>query len=158
MRLANGMVTTKYTKLICQENSFLMLGYHQIQSFLKSLIETAVKQSPFAIQQFANPNVLLALDLIRHKGGQATVKQLAQEIGLSTRQLERLFRKYVRASPKTCCKLVHLQYVLQLLETENPSSLAHIAHTCGYTDQAHLANEFRRTMGTSIKHYLQQFP
>ncbi|MEM7111366.1 MAG: helix-turn-helix domain-containing protein [Chloroflexota bacterium] len=119
-----------------------------------ALLETAVQQSPFATQHFANPDVLQALDLIEQTQGQATVKQISTEVGVSRRQLERLFLKDVGASPKTFSKIIRFQHVLQLLATDDTLPLAQIALQCGFADQAHLANEFRQTIGVPISSYL----
>ncbi len=79
----------------------------------------------------------------RSSGGRASVAELACAVGLSTRQLERVFRERVGLGPKTFARLVRFQRALALLRRPSPT-LAAIAACCGYFDQAHLVRDFRQ--------------
>ena len=120
----------------------------------KHQIETAIRQKHPDTDCFLNHNVLLAVRKANKFYGNISIKALAVSVGVSQRQLERLFLKHTGLSPKTFCTTLRMQRVLKLLRSNQWASLANLALVCGYTDQAHLANEFRRTTGTSILAYL----
>ncbi|NVB84515.1 MAG: AraC family transcriptional regulator [Kofleriaceae bacterium] len=76
----------------------------------------------------------------------ASVASVASGLGLSTRQMLRLFRDRVGVSPKECAALLRLTRALALLDTQD---LAQVAVTAGYYDQAHMNLEFRSRLGMS---------
>jgi len=120
----------------------------------KQLIETAMRQKFPDMNSFLNHNVLVAMDEANKVHGNISIKKLAICTGVSQRQLERLFLKHTGLSPKTFCTTLRMRRVLDLLRNSQRTSLARLALACGYADQAHLANEFRRVMGTSISAYM----
>ena len=75
--------------------------------------------------------------------------QLAQTAGLSLRQLQRLFRDYVGASPKWVIRRNRLQEAALRIERGDSMSLAALAADLGYADQAHLARDFKSVVGKS---------
>ncbi|KAA2242754.1 AraC family transcriptional regulator [Chitinophaga agrisoli] len=85
-------------------------------------------------------------------GGQASVETLAEEMHVSNRTLERIFKKNVGISPKEFLRIVRFQEVLRRLRSAtdkngSPESLLRIAYELGYYDHAHLTNEFKKYAG-----------
>ncbi len=78
-----------------------------------------------------------------------TVERLAEVSGLGPRSLERLFREHVGASPKWVIRRNRLQEAALRLERADHTTLAALAAELGYTDQAHLARDFRSAVGRS---------
>lgn len=78
-----------------------------------------------------------------------SVEDLSAKGGLSVRPLQRLFRRYVGASPKWVIRRARLQEVALRIEGGEVVSLARLAGELGYTDQAHLARDFKRAVGKS---------
>jgi transcriptional regulator GlxA family with amidase domain len=78
-----------------------------------------------------------------------SVSDLAAEFALSPRTLQRLFADHVGTSPKQVLQRFRRQQTADLLTYENDVSLARIAAEMGYFDQAHLARDFRTTLGRS---------
>ncbi|MBK6514545.1 MAG: helix-turn-helix transcriptional regulator [Polyangiaceae bacterium] len=78
-----------------------------------------------------------------------TVEQLATESGLGIRELQRLFRDYVGASPKWTLRRFRLQEVALRIERGEAPNLARLAADLGYVDQAHLARDFKAAVGKS---------
>jgi AraC-like DNA-binding protein len=68
------------------------------------------------------------------------IGKLAAEVQLSERQLSRRFRATYGIAPKRFARVARLTSVLRLRQTGS-SWLDIVAH-CGYTDQAHLINDF----------------
>lgn len=67
---------------------------------------------------------------------------------LSPSQIRRLFRKYLRASPRQWLQRERL-ILAQSLITQSPAALAEIAETCGFCDVYHFSREFKRAVGIS---------
>lgn len=73
---------------------------------------------------------------------------IADEIGISTRQLERLFGKYLNASPKKYfleMRLERSRYLL--LQTE--MSIIDVAMACGFQSAGHFSRVFRINFGVT---------
>lgn len=82
---------------------------------------------------------------IEASAGAVGVDALARRCGVSSRQLERLFRDAVGLAPKTLARLARFQAALRRVEAGAP--MARAAAAAGYADQAHFAREFRRVAG-----------
>ena len=81
---------------------------------------------------------------------------VARHVGLSRRQLGRLFRERVGLSPKALVRLGRFQRVLGALEGGAGGSLAALAGRTGYFDQAHMSRDFRLFGGTTPGRYLRE--
>ncbi|KAA3647195.1 MAG: AraC family transcriptional regulator [Chloroflexi bacterium] len=129
---------------------------HDVQTWVEQsrLIEKSLRKQYPQQEHFLNHNILFAMDIAQECKGDISIYELAAIVGISRRQLERLFIRYTGVTPKAFCKTLRVQSVLDRLQQANSAPLAELAKDCGYTDQAHLANEFRQTMGTSISAYL----
>lgn len=79
---------------------------------------------------------------LRQTTGQASVQQLADEVQLSERQLERLCLKSLRLGPKAFARTVRIQAVLRSLIAQPDLNLSWVAAQFGYADQAHMGREF----------------
>lgn len=88
-------------------------------------------------------------------GGQVTVKELANEMCISNRTLERIFKKNVGIPPKDFLRIIRFQEVLKRLQnfqgknevSGEKESLLQVAFELGYYDHAHLTNEFKKYSG-----------
>jgi AraC-like DNA-binding protein len=78
-----------------------------------------------------------------------TVERLAKVAGVGPRALQRLFREHVGASPKWVIRRNRLQEVALRIERGDEPTLASLAAELGYTDQAHLARDFKSVVGKS---------
>ena len=78
-----------------------------------------------------------------------TVEALAAACGHSVRQLQRVFRQHVGATPKWVIRQHRLQQVALRLERGDDRTLADLAAALGYADQAHLARDFKAAVGKS---------
>jgi AraC-like DNA-binding protein len=85
----------------------------------------------------------------------SSVAGLADEIGLSERQLHRRCRAAFGYGPKTLDRVLRLQRFLALGRSAGrrasspPAGLAALAADAGYADQAHLTHDCRRLTGTT---------
>jgi AraC-like DNA-binding protein len=81
------------------------------------------------------------------------VEHLAAASGLAARGLQRLFRDHVGASPKSVIRRFRLQEAALRIERGEPPTLAALAADLGYTDQAHLARDFKSVVGRSPRDF-----
>ena len=84
--------------------------------------------------------------------GRLRVEALCEELGWSRKRLAARFRDEVGLPPKTVARLLRLERAIELAGLG--AAWAEVAYACGYYDQSHLANEFRRITGASPTQYL----
>ncbi len=93
--------------------------------------------------------VARAVALFRERlGEKITVAQVAREVGISVNQLERLFRKTLGEPPQHSLLRIRTERAGRLLR-ETHTSMAEIAQTCGFYDQAHFSRAFASAHGCS---------
>ena len=80
---------------------------------------------------------------IVESSGMIAVDDLADEAGLSSRQLERRFLSEVGVGPKVLSRILRFQQVFRAVDA-NEHAWPMIAVDCGYYDQAHLIRDFRQ--------------
>lgn len=68
--------------------------------------------------------------------------KLAEEVGMSTRQLERLFRRYLNRSPKRYYMEIRLQKARNLL-MQTEMSVINVALACGFASPSHFSKCYR---------------
>ena len=73
---------------------------------------------------------------------------LASDVGLSTRQLERLFRRYLERSPKRYYMELRLQKARNLL-MQTDMSVINVALACGFASPSHFSKCYRSHYGTT---------
>jgi AraC-like DNA-binding protein len=93
-----------------------------------------------------------ALKMIFETKGLVTVTEMANAVGLSERQLERLFKKHVGLSPKFYCRIIRFRSIFQLHEQGDPSWLD-LAYEAGYADQSHFIRNFKAFTGDDPTSY-----
>lgn len=77
-----------------------------------------------------------------------TVSDLVHRAGVSERQLQRIIRRYLGLTPKWLIQRRRLHEATDRLK-HGTASLADLANTLGYTDQAHFTRDFRKVTGYS---------
>ncbi len=73
---------------------------------------------------------------------------LAHEVGMSTRQLERLFRRYLNRSPKRYYMELRLQKARNLL-MQTDMSVINVALACGFASPSHFSKCYRAHYDTT---------
>lgn len=74
--------------------------------------------------------------------------EIAEMVGLSTRQLERLFAKYLNSSPKKYYLGLRLERARNLL-VQTELSLTEICMMCGFKAPSHFSKTYRKVFGVS---------
>jgi len=116
----------------------------------------SVRQRVFALEssllagspQSPQRDLLLeeAVRRVLMNAGRITVDALAQEMRVSTRELERRFRKKIGLGPKSFCRIVRFQDAFRQHGMAE-DAWATVALECGFYDQPHFIKEFKRITG-----------
>jgi AraC-like DNA-binding protein len=88
--------------------------------------------------------------------GIISIEDLASRACLSIKQYERTFMDYVGTPPKQFLRIVRFQYALYLKQTGYSQNLTMLACDCGYFDQAHMTNDFKKLSGFTPKQYFAE--
>lgn len=95
-----------------------------------------------------SPSLLqMAVGRMMRQQGNLRVDSLAMSLGVSRRNLERLFAMQLGFSPKSLCDVLRFQAAVRLAQQRGAGSWADIACEAGYFDQSHLIRAFRRFAG-----------
>jgi AraC-like DNA-binding protein len=101
-----------------------------------------------------HPAVRLALATFERSRCAGAVRDVSLDSGLSRRRLGQLFREQVGMPPKLYCRLRRFQDVVQQIARGGPVDWADVALAGGYSDQSHLAHDFREFSGITPGQYL----
>jgi AraC-like DNA-binding protein len=91
---------------------------------------------------------VLVAELVRRARAGEPVATTAAAVGLSARQLQRRSLDAIGYGPKLLTRILRLGAALALARSGVP--LVAVAASCGYADQAHLADDVRALTGTTL--------
>ncbi|MBU6266756.1 MAG: GlxA family transcriptional regulator [Sphingomonadales bacterium] len=96
-----------------------------------------------------SPHLISAIETMRNNLHAAIAPaEIAANLGISTRQLERLFVRHLNTSPKKYFMEMRLERARHLLlQTEN--GITDIALACGFTNVGHFGRVYRAAFGVS---------
>jgi AraC-like DNA-binding protein len=97
------------------------------------------------------PAVLAAIQYVETPPSSAspTVREVADHVGVSTRHLRTLFRKYVGLSPKMFARVKRLHRAVHAFRQHPSAPWSRLALEAGFYDQSHLAADFQSLLGTT---------
>lgn len=116
------------------------------RSLLGSLRSANARQRISARDRYRieNPNVVYLIEHFEgHFAEQLSMPEVAEMLGLSTRQVERLCRAELGRSPTRLLEDIRVRWVWWYLE-HSAMPITEIAYTCGFGSPSHLAKVFRR--------------
>lgn len=85
--------------------------------------------------------------------GIPTLDDAAEALAASPRTLQRVAKQFIGLSPAVLIRRRRLQEAAERVRSDPAAELAAIAADLGYTDHAHLTNEFRRVLGFTPSGY-----
>jgi AraC-like DNA-binding protein len=94
-----------------------------------------------------------SVELLMQLNGQVSVNELAEDLQIKRRQLERKFSSVIGLSPKQLAKMIRIQATLKMLANKRITSLTAIAYEGHYYDQAHFIKDFKEFTGLSPKEF-----
>ncbi|WP_239156625.1 AraC family transcriptional regulator [Actinocatenispora thailandica] len=98
-----------------------------------------------------------AVELIAQDRAVTRAEQLAGELGLSIRGLQRLFAEYVGIGPKWVIRRYRLHEVTARMAAGGAIDWAGLAADLGYADQGHFIRDFTSIFGESPTWYAQRY-
>jgi AraC-like DNA-binding protein len=93
------------------------------------------------------PQVLEAVHLIRETSGRVRMRWLADQVNLSLSQLERSFKRHVGVGPKFLARQTRASKLATQASLAERADWVRLAQLYGYSDQAHMARDFRELLG-----------
>lgn len=100
--------------------------------------------------------VAAAVKFIEENRGEAKISEVAKTVGLSTRQLERRFRKNSGLTPKQFARARRIRATAVNVVEKNSMNWANRAAEMGFTDQAHLTHEISIVTGSSPSRFAER--
>jgi AraC-like DNA-binding protein len=97
-----------------------------------------------------------SLTMLREREGQLPIPELARELAISQRQLERLYQRQVGMSPKQYSQLLRVETARLALKQMNEQATTSLAAELGYYDQSHFIREFRAVIGMTPYAYMKR--
>jgi len=91
--------------------------------------------------------VLDVISVMLHDRSLVRVGQVEERCGIGARTLQRLFERYVGATPKWVLARYRIHHAVGDLDAGHDGSLADLAARYGWFDQAHFTHEFTELVG-----------
>lgn len=101
---------------------------------------------------FDSSTVAKAVEIILEKNGLVDIKQIAEILGISERQLERSFKKVTGVTPKFYSRIIRFNYIFTIVKNGNDSWIR-VALESGYFDQSHFIKNFKEFTGEEPSSY-----
>ncbi len=113
--------------------------------------------APLLNQQHHDAKIRQAQDYLHeYFSAQFTIDELAQRVGMSSRNFTRRFRQATGERPLTYLHKLRINCAKQLLETDF-KSVQEVCYEVGYEDVPFFRNIFKRYTGFAPKEYRQRF-
>ncbi|KNX39409.1 hypothetical protein VV01_11640 [Luteipulveratus halotolerans] len=93
------------------------------------------------------------VDAVRLDDSIVRVEQIGAARDVSVRTVQRLFRRYIGATPKWVLTRCRLQDAAAVLDSTPDADLAEVAARLGWYDQSHFVRDFRRFLGVTPGQY-----
>ncbi len=117
-----------------------------VEKFLMSSLQKSLKKYEFK-------RIYEAVERINLSRGQVEIETLASDACLSRKQFERTFSAFVGTSPRKFLRTVRFQNAIKEKSLKPDMKLTELTYQCGYYDQAHMTNDFRKLTGLSPRQY-----
>jgi AraC-like DNA-binding protein len=102
-----------------------------------------------------SPGVAWAWQRLVRSGGRARIGSLAEELGWSRKRIVARFREEVGLTPKEAACVIRFERAKAAIEQAEAPDWARIAVDCGFYDQSHMINDFRRVTGRTPETFFQ---
>ncbi len=133
----NALQLLRLSDSICAEQK-------SVDHLIDNLNKHICRASPHAMPS----DVTDILALIHESQGTVKISDIAAQVNLTERTLNRKLIQSVGLSPKAYSSIVRLHNALDCLADEK-GDIASIAADCGFSDQAHMTREFKQLAGTT---------
>lgn len=129
---------------------------HEVQNHHSDPAEKIMLAEKWLKEQLSGANsndkIDLSITTIFEKKGMVDVDELAKNVQLSTRQLERTFKKAIGLSPKFYCRIIRFSHIFEVMKNHKDSWIR-TALQSGYFDQSHFIKNFKEFTGEEPSNY-----
>ena len=94
-----------------------------------------------------SPEIAAAIGRLWRSAGAARISDIATDVGWSRKHLSRRFQREIGVSPKTLARMLRFHRACALARNGQANGWSDVAHAAGFSDQAHLARDFREFSG-----------
>ncbi len=112
-----------------------------------ALLEEAAARRLARARRPPPADLAFAAQRLQATGGRVAVAALAAEIGCSRKHLTQRFSREFGVAPKQLARVLRFDRALRQARSGAVSSLAELAASSGYSDQAHLTRDFKEFAG-----------
>lgn len=124
--------------------------FENVNNFLTDYFLTSIHA------QIINPNLFEIINKIYHKPNEVDINHISEELNMSLRNMERVFRFFTGFNPKQfiCLRKIHEVAVdmIKNFEDNHPE-----INVLGYYDRSHVSSRFRQISGLSVIQIFQKF-
>ncbi|MCB9233489.1 MAG: AraC family transcriptional regulator [Bacteroidia bacterium] len=120
------------------------------------LLEEFLLQRLFRVNQDVEV-VKSATELLFQTRGNLRTQELADQVNLSRRSLERKFEAVAGLSPKALARVIRFRGVKRELIQNRNLNLTSLAHAYQFFDQAHFNHDFRQITGMTPSEFARDF-
>lgn len=92
--------------------------------------------------------------IVKHLDNDITPADLANELGVSLRQLQRIFKEELDITPNTFVTTLKMEEASILLKTSD-KNVSEVAYAIGFSDPAYFTKVFKKYFGKSPKEYMK---
>ncbi len=128
-----------------------MLGTDNIDERFRMAEDLLLRK--FASKLDLNPCVAYAVNEMRARPDRLSIARMNQEIGYSQKHFTDMFKRHVGITPKAYLKLMRFQKAVKTIDAAENLDWGTIAIDCGFYDQAHFINDFKRFSGFTPERY-----
>jgi AraC-like DNA-binding protein len=100
-----------------------------------------------------HPIVPFAIQCFSSTGAGVSIQEVTRRFGLSHRRFLTVFATEVGLAPKQFCRILRFRHAHASAQQTRHVDWAELALACGFSDQSHLANEFRKLSGLTPTEY-----
>lgn len=131
---------------------------NQILHHQRRPAEAAQRYAAGSVNDRIHPKVKAAMAIMEAQVEEpVTVPELCKELGVSQRQLERLFRRDTGCSVVQFSRLLRLQFARVLL-TSTRLSIREVSAACGFNSMSYFSLSFMQTFGKKPSEYRHAWP
>ncbi len=124
----------------------------KVESIEKFLTQRLSKGS----DKYEFKRIKSCIDIINTSKGRSDIKTLASHACLSRKQFERIFSESIGATPRQFLKIVRFQNAINHKAHYPDDNLTSLAYNCGFYDQAHMNNEFKKISGLTPREFFNE--
>jgi len=107
-------------------------------------------------KQELNPFIDFSVKWMQSAQDDTSLQKLSGKIGYSQKHFIQIFRKNVGVTPKNFLQVLRFQKAIKEINRNSNINWAGLAYDCGYYDQSHFINDFKRHSGFTPEEYVLQ--